>query len=351
MAVYKIGIRILVLLFAIFIFSLIYETYFYEQDLIENAPEIQKIRSIPEETELLYLGESSNNTFHKDDQDQRSISAFTFDYFPDIPSHGITRLAAHGEVYYYMLRNIAPQTRENINTVIITLNLRSFGADWMYSNLETVTQKRVLMLKPYPPLLKRFMLSFKAYDVKSKEERHRQVLNAWENNRFAPRDSFTYANTNEWEKAIAGVVKSYENLTPEEEKRILAAHYVKAYAFQIDPETNPRIQDFDDIVAYADQQNWNLVLNLMAENVEKAQQLVGDELTTLMRANTQFLIERYSKKGTIVVNNLQDVTDSLFIDQQWTTEHYTERGRKIIAHTLADSLKSIYPKTYTAPSR
>ena len=51
-----------------------------------------------------------------------------------------------------------------------------------------------------------------------------------------------------------------------------------------------------------------------AENVEKAESLVGE--------------------------------DQLFMDQTWTTEHYAERGRKTIAKGVAAAMKIWYGDEY-----
>lgn len=69
------------------------------------------------------------------------------------------------------------------------------------------------------------------------------------------------------------------------EATVLACHYIKTYAFQIDTIQNPRIKDFDNIVALAKKRNWNLVFNLMAENIDKAESLVGNELVSFIKQN------------------------------------------------------------------
>ena len=54
----------------------------------------------------------------------------------------------------------------------------------------------------------------------------------------------------------------------------------------------------------------------------------------------------HTMTGMIVVDNLEAVADSCFIDRSWPTEHYNETGRRIIARNLADSLRLIYPNFY-----
>ena len=129
----------------------------------------------------------------------------------------------------------------------------------------------------------------------------------------------------------------------------LACHYIKTYAFQIDDD-NPRVKDFDAIVDLCRERGWNLVFNLMAENVDKANELVGKDLMLLFRLNRDYLLKRYGNmEGVTVVNNLSLVRDVNFIDQDWTTEHYYEEGRRIIADHLAQTLRNFYPEDYHNP--
>ena len=47
-----------------------------------------------------------------------------------------------------------------------------------------------------------------------------------------------------------------------------------------------------------------------------------------------------------MVDNLSLIRDVNFIDQDWTTEHYYEEGRRIMAEHLAQKLKEFYPVDY-----
>jgi hypothetical protein len=123
-------------------------------------------------------------------------------------------------------------------------------------------------------------------------------------------------------------------------------HYIRTYAFDIDTAKNIRIKDFDEIVKIADNRGWKLVFNLMAENTEKAAQLIGPGLVRIMRNNALLLGSRYSAMGVTVVNNLESVPDSSYLDQNWTTEHYDEAGRKQVAANVAKMMKQIYPDDY-----
>jgi len=337
--------KILLLICLLIGMNALYRLFFYEKDIQKHSDIIYLVNDVVEdESEVIYIGESSNITMRGDDIDKRPISSFIAEYFPNRRFGNITKPASHADIYYTLLNNIPADSK--VKTVIVTLNLRSFNAEWIYSKLETPLQKSIVLIKDYPPLWNRFLLSFKGYDIKTDIERSAQIHYEWRFTTLKFPYSVRYATVTEWDRAMAieGIKKedgSYDEvLTP------LACHFIKTYAFQIDTLKNPRIKDFDKIVALAKKRNWNLVFNLMAENVEMADSLVGKDLIFLMKQNRDLLIERYQRMGVIVVDNFCSVRDEEFIDRDWTTEHYAEKGRKIVAHNVAQALKTLYPNDY-----
>ena len=168
---YKIALIIVVLIGI----NYLYKYTYYEKDIQTYSDVINDVRKVVRDScEVVYVGESSNTNYREDDIDKRSISAFISDYYPSIKFGDITKMASHAGIYYVLLKNIPEQSA--IKTVIVTLNLRSFDANWIYSNLETPLQKSIVLLKGYPPLLGRFLLAFKGYDIKNEEERVKQPI-------------------------------------------------------------------------------------------------------------------------------------------------------------------------------
>jgi len=337
--------KIILLIFIIVCFNYLYKYFFYENDIQTHSPIINLVRNVVNENdEIIYLGESSNITFSADDIDKRSISDLISDYYPSRKMGAITKEATHAGIYYELLRNIPENS--SVKTVIVTLNLRSFDANWIYSNLETPLQKSMVLLKKYPPLYNRFLLSFRGYDIKTEHEREKQFLHKWETDILRFPEPFIYNNVIDWDRRLAQQgIKNVDGSTNQKQTE-LACHYIKTYAFQIDTLTNPRIKDFDKIADLAKERHWNLIFNLMAENIEKADSLVGKELVYLLKQNRDLLVKRYNKNNVLVVDNLESVGDSEFIDRNWTTEHYAEKGRKIIAKNVAEYLKTYYANDY-----
>ena len=333
----KLLIPIFALAFLLVLMNWIYATFFFEKDLMAHSELVTLSRkAATEHYELVYLGESSNKTYGNKDQDKRKISEMLDDDLPEVRCGDITKEAAHAEVYYYLLKNIPDDN--DIQTIVVTMNLRSFGANWINSSLETALQKQLVLIKGYPPLMGRALLAFKAYPIHDKAEWNEKAKKAWENETLVFPYPFPYKTAAEWNRDIAknGVNDSEGNRSKALTE--LTAHFVKNYAFQIHDD-NPRVKDFDRIVKLAKKRGWKLVFNILAENIDKAEELVGPDLTYLMRENVAYLTDRYESMGVTVVNNLEAVRDSLFIDREWPTEHYYQEGRQTIARNVAEALR------------
>ena len=343
----KLLIRIGMVLVMLVVLNWVYAKWFFEKDLRKHSDIVElSWQVIDDSCRIIYLGESSNNNYGKEEVNHRKISDFTADYFPKVKMGDLTKEASHAQTYLYMLKHIPASSA--VETVVVTMNLRSFGWPWIDSRLETPLRKQLVLLEDRPPLLNRFLLAFKVYPIKSEEEWDELVYEHWRNDTFNI-PNFPWRTTVDWDYGMYTYGwydfqgKRDWDMTP------LACHYIKTYAFQI-AEDNPRVKDFDAIVALCRERGWNLVFNLMAENVDKANELVGKDLMLLFRYNRDFLLQRYGNlEGVTIVNNLSLVRDVNFIDQDWTTEHYYEEGRRIIADHLASALREFYPDDYHNP--
>jgi len=340
----KIALRLVSLLLLFIVMNLVYKGLFYEKDLQKYSSIINLVRDVPCDADIIYLGESSNNTVRGDDLDKRKISDFISDFYPGLALYDLTKPAAHAGIFKVLLEKMPDETE--VECVIVTLTLRSFNAQWIHSPLETSLQKSLVLLRPYPPLVNRFLLSFKAYEIKSNEEREEDFKKQWEKDKLHFPYEFPHENVRDWDRWMA--YKGIPDSSGKSDRALteLACHYIKAYGFQIDTLRNPRIADFDAIVDLARERGWKLVFNLMAENTEKALELVGEDLIFLMNQNRDLLLDYYGAKGVLVVDNLTCVEDEQYIDQNWTTEHYAEKGRKTVAKNVAEAIRSIYPDEY-----
>lgn len=334
--------RLVVLALIILATSWIYKTYFWKTDLDNEAPMLLDLINEEDTARIIYFGESSNFSYDpvRDSLTDR-ISDFISYYYPDVPFGTLNHSAYHAGIYLPVIENIDENSA--VETVIVTLNMRTLNQDVIHSDLETSMRKMAVMYAPRPPLLNRFLMTLNYYDDKPVYVRDKDMWYDWTYDTLSFDEmDFPYPTIRTW----CEVVKFPDSNGVENmEKRGLADHYVKSYAFEI-KEDNPMVQDLDRIVKVCKDKDLHLVFNLLAENVQYADSLIGDNLVWLMKRNRDFLVNRYSKMGVPVVDNLTLVPGWDFTDQNWTTEHYGELGRQLIARNVADTLKRWYGDDY-----
>ena len=341
----KIIIRILGLVILISMLNIIYTYTIFDNDILEHCAQIVRLNAKQDSTDIFYLAESSNCNAQSNDSIKLSISEITNLFFPSLNITAINKPASHAEMYKYWILQLNRKKRKP-KAIVVTLNLRSFGATWINSEQESIMQQSIVLLKAYPNIINRFILSINTLEDKTPLERKKKMLKVWRTTDLVFPFPFKYKTVREWDDSVAknrfviNLDGSYDMRNTD-----LACHYIKSYAFNVF-ENNPRIKDFDDIVEWCDKNNIHLYLNLLAENIEYADSLVGKELVFLMRENRDFLMKRYSKNNCNVVDNLELVSGKEFTDQTWTTEHYGYKGRMIIAKNLATALKKQFENQY-----
>jgi hypothetical protein len=341
----KIALRIGILAAVLLALNFIYVRTFWKSDLEEAGGELlPDLLNAQDSADVIYLAESSNWSTHQTDTIKKSISEFTSSYFPSLKFRSVQKGAIHAGIYLSLIKHIHENAR--VKTVIVTMNLRSFDATWINSKLETPLSRSKVMYAQRPPIMSRFLLSLNTFENKTEEQRDLDMKAQWAKDELKFPHPFKYRTVIDWDQAMGN--GGYKNADGSwDMPRIeLACHYIKTYAFQIDPATNPRIKDFDEIVKVCKEKKLNLVFNLMAENVQYADSLVGKDLIYLINQNRDLLMNRYNKDGVIVTDNLDLVNGKDYIDQSWTTEHYKQRGREAIAKNLAEHLKQLYPKEF-----
>ncbi|MFY0672454.1 MAG: DUF4843 domain-containing protein [Bacteroidia bacterium] len=318
-----------------------YNEYFLKSDLEKHSDLYPKIAALPDSIDVLYLGESSNITFSPTDIDKRSISGFLGDFYPNLKVKDITQAGAHSRIYYEILAAIADSVK--INSVVVTINYRSFSADWIYSKLEKALLKKTLLLRQSPAIYNRFLLSFKAFGGYSEAERTAKILLDRQAKFNDP--NLPFSCVKEWDDFIDSAAFISADGNKNWKLTALAAANVKNFAFELN-DTNPRIQDFDKIVDLAKKHKWNLVFSIMPENLENVELLVGKELVQLMIKNKDYLVSRYNNEYITIIDNFEAVPHEHFVDKDFPTEHYAEEGRRHVAKDIADALKPIYANEY-----
>jgi hypothetical protein len=338
----KIAFKIILLSLVVVVLDVLYAMTRYEKDLDEKSAEVVMIRQTLDTTDVYYFGESSNVTYRNDDSTKKSISGLIAMFFPGLRFTNINKYATHAGIYRHWLTQMK---KKKPKAIIVTLNLRSFDAAWIHSDLETQLQESIVFTRPLPKILNRFCLSLQAFDNKTVEQREKDMLADWRNTQLRFPFPFKYRTASEWDQGMAAGGYLKPDGSWDQPRIELACHYIKAYAFNID-DKNPRTKDVDAIVAWCKEHKVKLFLNLLAENIQYADSLAGTELVFLMKENRNYLVKRYSDGNVMVIDNLESVPGHDFIDQNWTTEHYGYKGRMTIAKHVVDSMRKIFPDKY-----
>jgi len=325
----KIAPRFLALALMLVAMNYLYVQLFLESDLQENSPIVNSVRAIPIETTVLYFGESSNTSYSELDVNKNSISQMLNQLLPDEVVSDITKPAAHSGIYKVLMENVSETN--NIHTVVVTMNLRSFNADWVYSDLESALQKEILLLQNRPDLYNRFLLSFKGYRPMNDRKRFEKI-NAWQSSINLKAAGFpAFHNVENWKQSIKDNWKGNDM-----EQRQLALNYANTFGFNINFNKHPRIINFNEIISIAKQKKWDLVFHILPENIETMEKLVGSDLTKIVLGNARKLARYFSEKGVKVINNVSLNTDKEFSDKAYPTEHYFESGRLAVAQKIKD---------------
>lgn len=333
----QLGRKFLLLAAVLAVLDIVYRFTFYPKDRDENCTLIPySMKPVKENDDIIYLGESSNHSFCASDTDQRAISEMIDDMLPGHKVGKLSKDACHAGVYYDILRNIP---RKNpVKTVIVTVNLRSFSSEWIYSDLEKPLQKEQIFMKKAPALYKRMLLAFKAYAHWSEDERQKLVREGLEEQTLKLPYYFPYHNASEWDHAIGSQDHLFNGQKVSMDTIVLTCHYIKDFAYQLDDE-NPRIKDFDRIVKLCKRRGWKLVFHILADNMDQIKTLAGPDLEFLMKQNAQYIVNRYAPKGVTVVNNQYMVRDRDFFEREFPTEHYNQTGRRIVAEMVVEGIR------------
>ncbi|MEO5644903.1 MAG: hypothetical protein ABIQ40_07300 [Bacteroidia bacterium] len=311
--------------------DVIYVRWFYQTDVVEaDATLLFKLDSLQNKCDVLYFGESSNATYSPDDTCALSISQLIQRQCPQVKIGTLDHGAYHAANYLALIKNI--RLGAKVKTLVVTMNLRSFGIGWINSALETPLMKANVMYSTYPPIIKRLMLAFGDYDTKPQKEREKEMVNHWRKDPLNVAPDFEFQTTYDWNDARCySTMDTFPDGTPNNPQKDLACNYIKVLGFSIDTLSNPRIKDFDEIVQSARKKNLRLVFNLVSEKVDCADSLVGSQLVSVMMQNRDLLMNRYNKNGVIVVDNLGLVEAADFLEPYTVSEHYNQAGRLAIA--------------------
>ena len=299
----------------------------YRQERAKFSPMAAKLDSAFGNGDVVYLGESSNTSFNPwTDTFGYSVSEFLQMYLPQNRVRGVSHDGYHVGLFSQML-GLMPEhwADSGRKTVVITVNMRSFGPSAMFNGNEASNQQEAIFYSHRTALLNRVYVSLHHYDNRDSREMERaktqwfrtkdlrlgsgaersdshRVSNHSEGNHYGLThkgnklngEGFYNHNTVKW--WLRDLQRQYAPVSGDADlARVMpmAEAYLKEFAFLLDEE-NPRVQALDAIVSKCKQEQVNVVFVLLMPNFDHAHRLFGAELTQLMDYNMDFLRKRFA---------------------------------------------------------
>lgn len=325
---------------AFFVADGLYRITFYESDLLWKSESVLEAKKMTGNApDLLYLSDCSNTNSIEGDSCKESVVWYLNRNYPQLKMLSIDKPASHAGVFNSWIKVMDVGTWKP-KALVVTMGLRTFNSDWINSPLETPLNESLVMARPFPPLLNRFLLALGVYDATPDSVRQQRRQLDWRDQTLDFPYKTKYNSVKTWDSIMGNGSYLLPDGSWDIKKIRLACHYVKAYAFTI-KEDNPRLNDFDEIAAWGNKHQVPLVFHIIPENCEYADSLVGKDLIFLMRRNVAFLERRYNKGLIKVLNNLELLKGSCYTEKDWTTEHYSCGGRKILASRLSAQLNEV----------
>ena len=385
----------------------------YKKERVKFSPVAGKLDSAFLYGDVVYLGESSNTSFNPwTDTFGYSVSEFLQMYLPQNRVRGVSHDGYHVGLFSQMLglmpehwalrapgfeefnrgdldaggeKTALGSVKYGVNndnwyklndgkptrkTVVITVNMRSFGPSAMFNGNEASNQQEAIFYSHRMALLNRVFVSLHHYDSRDAREMER-AKTQWFRTRDLRLDNSTYGrhygithgdlvskgeewyrhNTVKW--WLRDLQRQFAPVSGDADlARVMpmAEAYLKEFAFLLDEE-NPRVQALDAIVAKCRQEQVNVVFVLLMPNFDHAHRLFGQELMQLMDYNMDFLRKRFAgwekeyNKGDFKVGYV-DVPRAYgdwaggqhYTDQWYPTEHVDAHIRQFIAKKTADKI-------------
>jgi hypothetical protein len=370
----------------------------YRQERAKFSPMASKLDSAFGNGDVVYLGESSNTSFNPwTDTFGYSVSEFLQMYLPQNRVRGVSHDGYHVGLFSQML-GLMPEhwADSGRKTVVITVNMRSFGPSAMFNGNEASNQQEAIFYSHRTALLNRVYVSLHHYDNRDSREMERAKTQWFRTRNLrigggagqhygsthggrgleSAGEKWFYHNTVKW--WLRDLQRQYAPVSGEADlARVMpmAEAYLKEFAFLLDEE-NPRVQALDAIVAKCKQEQGNVVFVLLMPNFDHANRLFGEELTQLMDYNMDFLRKRFAgwekeydkgafKVGYVDVQRLysdyrlgeykQGVSEDVgigtvgnpcfdwaggqhYTDQWYPTEHVDAHIRQFIAQKTAEKI-------------
>jgi len=320
-------VRLIIVTGFVLLCGTVYEMFFYPKTLQEEGwlKELAT-RRLKNKADILYFSASPNASVAPTDTDQRSISQMLQSELPKYSVAPFDTGAIHAGIFLHAVKNL-PFKPE---LIVMDLNLRSFGLQWIHSDLENVLQRNLAYWNDRPGLVNRMNVTLKNYPFILDHERREMI---YYREKFG---KLPFAGSHETIRLWA------DSLFYSPLKAAGGHEMIAHFAFTIDKE-NWMLLQYDAIVEYCRQARIPLVFMILPENVGGMQEKVGPDLVKLCRMNVSFLKNHYAGRAVSILDLSEKLPQDVFFED-FPTEHYVATGRNEVAKALAGHISNILSK-------
>ena len=286
-----------------FLLNWIYVQTFYPMERVKFSKVAGKLDTAFQQSDVVYLGESSNTSFNPwTDTLAYSVAEWMQYYFGGgVKVTGISHDGYHVGMFRKMLNLITDdRLKRKPLTVVVTVNMRTFGPAATFSANEASNQQEAVFYSRRLPLVNRIYVSLHHYDNRNAMEMEREKSRWWrsqdlrfsqgklkgESEIVAFEGMENIPNTRSWIELMAG--KNYDLPS---EVRNMADAYIKEFAWVMDDQ-NPRLNELKGMVDACKERNINLVCLILMPNRAHAESILGDQLAQYIDYNLAFLRDR-----------------------------------------------------------
>tara|TARA_B100000809_G_C15135358_1_gene530314 strand:+ start:46 stop:1047 length:1002 start_codon:yes stop_codon:yes gene_type:complete len=328
----KIASKVLLLIVGLIALNFVYKATLWQSDL-NTYSRVDEALKTAKNANILYLGDCSDSYFGPERDHEKGISQLLDSLLPNKTVATISEIGFHAGMFAGILNNLPKNT--NVNTVVVTMNLRAFSANILYAFSANAIQQRTIMLKERPPLVNRFLLTFKPTNIYHGPGLESQILTQQKTNKIplAP-----YNSLYDWQTAFKNGEYINFDASWTDDKKAKALGHIRNYAYQINLEQNPRITDFDEIVLNAKKKNIRLIFHILPENIKLTNKLIGKDLTDIINYNQRLLHQRYSSENVTIIDNME-LLDGIDFIETLPNSHFYYNGRKKMAKEIAKLIK------------
>lgn len=272
--------------------------------------------------DFLLLGDSTTLRFTT--PDDYHIPESTWQLLAQkLPGCNVLALSSRGLnfVMYDLIVRYLREKTDHINTIILPLNVRSFGASWFYSDTHRFEKMRTALIMG--------RMNLQAF------ERPARLVSAFQTKKLSP------------EYLSNKVTEEYNDLTRRERieygTRDISSLTIGpariAYNYEIDS-AHPLFQALDSLASHCQETDTRLILYAIPINFEWIEDNLGEFTARTARQNLKILADYCEKSGI----ELLDYTDALpgeeVLIRGSTAGHLRGIGRAHLAELIASSLRA-----------